>query len=361
MNKKETFLPNVGIVMPTFNRPDFVIRQLNYYASLESPHTVYIGDSSKPLEAERIKKRVSELNGRLNVVYNYCPPGDVAKCVIQTLTLVKEKYACLLGDDDYQVPNTLTLCAEFLENNPDYALAMGYQITFKIRGNGACGELLEVHDYLRRSMEAETGSLRLYDLLGHIAPLINCVSGTDNLLRFHKESYPAKDEFFSTDLGPSSLLIIAGKYKVINRIGFVRQIHDSHYITADIFDWLIKENWHQQYKLYQQNIVQALIEKDQLNRKEAETNFKKAFWQLLAILIPRLHGDFMRSFETVPLPKISLRFKIASKFPFLKHWYRRLIRPLYNQKIQLHYEVVQPSSPYYSDFAPIIKSFSKNI
>src|SRR3989338_6817452 len=106
----------VGIIVPTRNRSEFITRLLNYYASLKSPHTIYLGDSSDP--PEKIKKIVSELNGKLNIVYHYSPPGDVAKCEFELLTLVKEKYACLLCDDDYHVPDAITECAEFLEKNP---------------------------------------------------------------------------------------------------------------------------------------------------------------------------------------------------------------------------------------------------
>ena len=36
----------VAILIPTLNRSDFLIRQLQYYATVENPHPVYIGDAS---------------------------------------------------------------------------------------------------------------------------------------------------------------------------------------------------------------------------------------------------------------------------------------------------------------------------
>ena len=58
MNKSAN-TPEIGIVVPTMNRPDFVIRQLNYYASLNFPHTIYYSDGSSPENAKKIK--VNEL------------------------------------------------------------------------------------------------------------------------------------------------------------------------------------------------------------------------------------------------------------------------------------------------------------
>ena len=36
----------VAILIPTKNRSEFLIRQLKYYASVDSVHPIYIGDSS---------------------------------------------------------------------------------------------------------------------------------------------------------------------------------------------------------------------------------------------------------------------------------------------------------------------------
>ena len=43
----------VAILIPTMNRADFVIRQLQYYASVNCPHTIYIGDSSNQENSEK--------------------------------------------------------------------------------------------------------------------------------------------------------------------------------------------------------------------------------------------------------------------------------------------------------------------
>src|SRR3989344_4523729 len=132
----------VGIVMPTRNRADFVIRQLHYYASVDCPHPIYIGDSSNPEEAEKIKNEIDKLKSNIHIAYEYLPnltrgSADAAK---HLLSIVQEKYSCYCCDDDYQIPDSLTLCAEFLANNPDYATAGGHPLNFRLKNNSVYGD-----------------------------------------------------------------------------------------------------------------------------------------------------------------------------------------------------------------------------
>lgn len=351
----------VGIITPTRNRSDFVIRLLDYYAHLNSPHPIYIGDSSDLPESEKIKNKISELDGKLNIVYHYSPPGDVARCEFELLTLVKEKYTCLLCDDDYHVPDALTECTEFLEKNPTYASAIGLSVTFKTKGGGVYGKLLEIHDYPRKSIENETASDRLSEFFGpRLVPLVNCVCRTSQLLHFYEETYPMKDMIFGHDVLPSALLAVAGKYKVVDKLAFIRQLHGGNNPLPDMFDWVTGEKWNHDYSYSREKLIQALIDTDRLTRKEAELSFKKAFWNHFTVFMPRYYKEFMLGLE-IPRPKkFTLRNKIAAKFPLLKHLYRQTIRPLINKKIQLHYEVTQPNSKYYQDFKPIIDSLQNS-
>ena len=46
----------VAILIPTMNRSDFLIRQLNYYANVKSQHPIYIGDASNIEHKARTEK-----------------------------------------------------------------------------------------------------------------------------------------------------------------------------------------------------------------------------------------------------------------------------------------------------------------
>ena len=59
----------VAILISTMNRPDFLIRTLSYYAKLQSPHPIYIGDSSNPENIRIIKTFIESLKNKLDIYF----------------------------------------------------------------------------------------------------------------------------------------------------------------------------------------------------------------------------------------------------------------------------------------------------
>lgn len=347
----------VGIIIPTKNRADFVIRALKYYLSLNSLNPIYIGDSSSSEEAGKIIQAVDQLKSKLLVVYLPFPDGDTIKKMIYLLSNVKEKYATYMGDDDYHVPETLTECAQFIEDHPDYESAIGRSITFKLTGNGAYGSLKEIHDYPRHSIESDSASERLYLSLGPaLTPLINSVIKTKSFLQYFQNSESVTDVVMRSEILPNCRLVVAGKHKVIDRLGFVRQIHDRHFKVPDMYDQLMSPEWYKSYHEIEKIVVTDLQNKEAIGQEEAEHNFKKAFWNYLNMYLPRFYLNFTFTPDP-PSKKIGFRTRLATTLPVLKKIYRK-IRPLFNKKVQLHYEVLRTDSKYYKDFKPIRDSFN---
>ena len=348
------------------NRPDFMIRQLNYYASLNYPDTIYIGDSSDDEKAAVLQKEIHKLKNFLNISYQQYPPGDGVKCIIQLLACVKEKYVTFIGDDDYQVPSALYSCADFLENNPDYETATGKSVTIRVENNQAYGKLTGIHDYPRFSIEDGTAAERLSNHLGvHFNSIVAAVLRTQHMLKYFQDSYVVNDTAIKGEVLPCCLMIIAGKSKVIDQLGLVRQIHTHNIRNADIFDQITGPGWPESYALIRKILVVALIDKENISQRLAEETVKKSFWsninnqlsvfypQYLAIVSP---SDFYNAEN-----KTKVRTIVAAQFPFLKQIYRKFMRPMLTNKQQLHYEVTQPSSKYYGDFQSIVKSLEHGI
>ena len=352
----------VAIVIPTKNRSDFLIRQLNYYASVNSPHPIYIADSSDQDHADRLKETISRLQNQLEIIYQPYPQNDHSGYTAFLFSLVKEKYVCFNGDDDFQVADTLTKSADFLEKNPDYDSASGRSITFKTKDNKAFGELKEIHDYPRYAIESATASQRLIDFMNHYYTTMVSTSRTENIQRYwlehNKPENYIKDDSFRDEITPCAFSLVAGKSKVLDSLGFVHQIHDHNNPLPDIFDWITHENWRSSYLGFKNKLINELIRQDGIGEEEAERVLKIAFWSYLKIHIPKIYNEHILSLRPKKNQEdgLSLRRKIALRFPIVKKSYRRLIRPILGKKMQLHYEVLQPSSPYYKDFKPIINS-----
>lgn len=352
MHKKSN--SNVGIVIPTKDRPEFVSRLLDYYSSLASPHPIYLADSSTLENVKLIRDKIKKLEDKVKVHYQFYPPGDTIQCFIGALRAVKEKYACYIGDDDFQVPSTLTECTNFLENNPDYSSAIGLSLTFKIADNSAYGEPSEIRDYPRISIEGNTAAERMASFLGpRPAPTINSVCRTKDLLESFEKSVHIKDMSFKGELLPSIFILINGKLNVMDKVGFVRQIHSSHYKLPDFFDWLTGNDWQNSFTSFQTIVVSELVIKDKIPQSVAKQYFKKAFWNFLSSLLQKYEAEFSQRRWSGNSPK-GLRAFLVLNFPFMKKLRYNFLR-YYLGRVRLSYEVEQPTSPYYADFEPIRK------
>ena len=113
----------VGIIIPSIDRLNFLINIVEYYSKYNSPHTLYIGDSSRKDNTDIINKLSVSKN--IKVKYFYIPNKNDREAIFFLSQQVLEKYIAFSGDDDFFIPESLTLCANFLQNNNDYRTAQG--------------------------------------------------------------------------------------------------------------------------------------------------------------------------------------------------------------------------------------------
>ena len=347
----------VAIIISTMNRPDFLIRTLNYYAKLKSPHPVYLGDSGNPENAEKITSTVDKLRDRLEIHYNWYPPG--LEPTGKILAIVKEKYAILNGDDDYEIPSTLTKGAEFLENNPDYTAAGGNAVSFRLKTSGPYGESARLADYPNHSLEAETASQRLIDFLKICFPItFTSINRVEHLKKIWVIPIPVGNTW--GELLQICHCAVSGKVKLIDGLGVVRQIHDKQWRQRSMVDWLIAEEFHDFYTIFQDHLSRRVMEIDNINQEQANKAVKDAFWEYLQVYMAReKRGLGGESGPAANLPTLkSLRTKIGVSLPILKTIYREYIRPIISDKKQMHYEVLNPRSSYYKDFQHVMDSFT---
>lgn len=344
----------VGITTPTKNRPDFIIRQIQYYAKVKSPHTLYIGDSSSPENANKIQSTINKFKNTIHIVYCHYPHLNDIECQCQLTTLIQEKYACFIGDDDIQIPDSLTRCAEFLEQNPDYATAHGHAVAIRVKDSKAFGEITKIKDYPQPYVDQNLASERFLDYMKNYYATHFSVCRTKDFQKNYALTNTIYDKSFSGEILTSSLSIIDGKSKCLDCLSFIRQIHDRRQLIPNTFDWLTREGWNTAYNAFEKITAQAISEKDNIPLDTARSVIRQAFWFFLK---KQLQIEY---YETYPEPnkKISFKSKIAMTLPFLKPIYKK-IRPMISKKRWLHAEVLNPRSPYNKDFKIIQEIISE--
>lgn len=124
-------MKKIDLIIPTYNRPDFLQRILDYYQINGGDFNFIIADSSTPTNKNRNKEIIKAFS-KLNILYLDKFPQNLSQHdkFAEMIKYAKAKYVCFCADDDFIVPNGIKEAVDFLEKNPDYSAAHGTYISF---------------------------------------------------------------------------------------------------------------------------------------------------------------------------------------------------------------------------------------
>lgn len=115
-----SLLSKLTIVIPTYNRQDYALRNMRYWSGSEA--TVHILDGSeKTIEHERLKDVAD------NIYYHHLPVS-IFERLEKVHGLVKTKYVALLADDEFYIPSAIEMSISELENDPELVACHGQAI-----------------------------------------------------------------------------------------------------------------------------------------------------------------------------------------------------------------------------------------
>ena len=159
-NKSKNERPYFSILIPSYNRPDHLIKCIDSVLANDFAHyEIIISDDSSP-RIDEIEEVINRYLQCLNVSFfkqakNLKEPGNKNFLVEQA----KGQYTIILGDDDKFYPYTLTRISTYIDNNPDYDLyCLGYTV-------------IDENDkvfYSRHSPKAIEVSVRYQNLVEHL-------------------------------------------------------------------------------------------------------------------------------------------------------------------------------------------------
>jgi glycosyltransferase domain-containing protein len=334
----------VAILVPTKNRSHFVIQQLRYYASINSPHRVYIGDSSNDEHSKKTLEVIEELKGKVDVVYKALPGLDAVLAQKELVFLAKEKYSVFAGDDDIYIPNSLTECALFLENNNDYSVVHGgVSIYLGVEPGAGKYTIQNAGLYSFKSNQHDLASQRLTSFLepGNY--------WTPQLAVRRTEEYRAIVSLFDhipdrsfTEIFCGCVSIVQGKSKAFHQLHMIRQIHPQKNVHFYSLDWIAHPNWQPSFNTFHNKLSELLVEKEGLLSEEASKIVKNAFLGYLCIAL---------------FPKESAVKKVRHRLreiPLLRTMYRYLKKSSPGVHKQTNLEaLLSPKNPYHKEFMPI--------
>ncbi|RDI48149.1 TIGR00180 family glycosyltransferase [Aquicella lusitana] len=180
VNKKEkqwNNLQNVTLIIPTYNRPHYLTRLLNYYASKQTPIRFLILDSSDTQSKTSNEQAVAALGDKARYV-NFPSTIPVAAKLFEGLKLVETPYCAFCADDDLVFIDGLLQALTTLQSNPDYVCVDGIYLNFNQVQNNVHLRI----EYATKGIGAEDPGARVFKLYQKYESLFYGVFRTKNAL-----------------------------------------------------------------------------------------------------------------------------------------------------------------------------------
>jgi len=124
-------LSDCTIIIPTYNRPQYLNRILDYFDSFDDCYDIIVVDSSYDSNKALNKELVSShKRARITYLSSYSPDTYFYDKLLDSLRHVKTKYCVMCADDDFIVPNGISQAVDFLDKNEEFIVAHGHYMSF---------------------------------------------------------------------------------------------------------------------------------------------------------------------------------------------------------------------------------------
>lgn len=260
--KQKGLMQKVDLFIPTYNRPEYLKRILNYYALQKVNFNIIIADSSSSSN-KKLNKKISSLFPKLKIRYldKFSEKQVSHHKFAEMVKYSKSKYCVFCADDDFIVPNGIMESVEFLENNPDYSSAHGSYISFYtpttfIRKKKFWWNFI----YPYRSITSSDPSKRLILHPIDCQQVLYAVRKTDLVKTCYKALINSKvdPKLFGERL-PDVLTIVYGKMKRLNNFYGARQAFSSSYSYWPAErDYIKAGTFENEYNKFKASIVKNL-------------------------------------------------------------------------------------------------------
>ena len=340
----------ITILIPTYNRPGYLKRILAYYDDYRVAYNIVVADGSSDEIKKVNKETVSSFPSlRIQHLAEYSPDTHPLNRLADALKHVDTHYCVFCADDDFVTPNGISQSVDFLDKNPDFAIAHGRYISFRLKKAGGEEERFHWRPlYSHASITFSDAETRLrHHLSSYSIPTFYAVHRTDFLRVIFAETARFTDDARFGELLPSMLALIYGKMKCLEVLYVAREsLSDSAgAASARLLDFVSDGTYDDRYGRFRECLATHLVRQSQLDIEVA----KKATDDAMATYMSRFYSrdnlitQKMKAFlDRLDLPDpIDARIRLA---------YTRLtgLRRTKQDSID-----VSPASEYYDDFSRI--------
>ncbi len=343
-----------SIVIPTYNRPDYLRRILSYYNKYGGDYNIIVADSSSD-ENKKLNNKLILSFSNLNILHLFNYHSDILAThkIADAINYVEDKYCVLCADDDFITPNGINKSVDFLEKNPDFTVAHGHYISFFLKNEKEekptfCWQ--PIYPYQSITFSDAESRLIFYFSNFTITNFYG-VHRTDFLKMLFEEALKFTDDYQFSDLLLSMLALIYGKMKRLDVLYAAREsIPTSAGKRSETLRNFVKNGTYDiKYGIFRERSATHLCKMSQLDLEESKKVVDKA--------ILTYRAKYSESYKYRSRHKMKEILDLLKLPDWLDGWIRATYKKLFLSK-QIRMEEFWSSmdivsSKYYEDFNSI--------
>jgi glycosyltransferase domain-containing protein len=251
-----SLLSKLTIVIPTFNRPEYVIRSIRYWSDYDV--TVHVLDGSKvPIEGQLFSKLGSNIN------YHHLPIGLMER-LYKSINLVDTEYSMMIPDDEFFIPSALESCIKEMKKNHEIVSCAGSAISFRVRDKEVIGNVIYPKLKDHSIMYDSPLERSVYHMSNYVPSTIFSVMRSDIWKKSIRSLSYKNYEVFVRAVGELQFEITSsylGKCKVIDELMWLRSFENIPIRVQESEETLnIKDFWFKESsRLIRDEIIDTIV------------------------------------------------------------------------------------------------------
>jgi glycosyltransferase domain-containing protein len=272
----------ITILIPTMNRPDYLLRALTYYRVAGFDGCILIGDSSEGEAAERVREIAGRFGGERYRVRLFHYPRSVTLLGVwrAMIAAVDTKYVTFAGDDDLQIPGGLRAGIAFLEKEPGYAGAKCMMVELWTGQKDPYGEIAGAFLTPFPDYDTDSAARRLFTYAQMTLSVQYGIYRTE----VWRAAYDLVPEpylpYFGEEFIPCAACVVLGKLKSLPNFGTIQQVDGSGGVwkRQTMFDLIRAPEWPALSRLFQSRMAELLTKIERIVPEDAQRLTEQVLW-----------------------------------------------------------------------------------
>ncbi|MBA4383428.1 MAG: hypothetical protein C0410_01705 [Anaerolinea sp.] len=246
-----SLLSELTLIVPSFERPRYALRQMRYWSG--SSVTLHVLDGSRtPIDTEALKI----MEG--NIHYHHMPIS-FARRLAQAPNLVNTFYTSLLGDDEFFIPNALENCIEELNKDETLVACIGRCLSFRVVDQAIKGKPWD-NDFKNYELSSDSARERV---IAHMNPYrcstIYAVTKSEvwkNNIRVYGLKEYSSDNVY--EIAYEIACAYQGKSKVIDTLMWLRSGENPAHPQMSVREWYNNKNYKEEVEEFFNTVITVL-------------------------------------------------------------------------------------------------------